>query len=74
MAVFYTVFCDECDAEYSVRGGGDNLRYSPSTCTFCGSKLEDSNIVNQEDLGEWADEDWDSLKEEFLDSDEEEWK
>ena len=69
---YYTVFCEVCGSEYTV--SGQELRDPPSTCTFCGSTLEETNVTEQEDLGEWTEEDWDKLTDEGLDDDEWKWE
>lgn len=62
---FYTVFCDDCGAEYSVAGINEELRDPPSTCTFCGTTLEEGNVNQEEEFGE---EDWEKLIDEELDN------
>jgi len=55
----YNVFCDTCEAEYSVTPleGGDNT--IPSNCSYCGSKITEEAVSEKDE--EWTDEDWDSL-------------
>ncbi len=40
----YNVFCDSCEAEYSVTPleGGDNT--VPSNCSYCGSTITEETI------------------------------
>jgi hypothetical protein len=66
----YTVFCEDCGSEYTV--AGPELKDPPSTCTFCGSKLEDTNVT--EETNEWSDDDWDKLADEGLDDGEWNWE
>ena len=55
----YNVFCDSCEAEYSVTPleGGDNT--VPSNCSYCGSTVTEEAISEKDK--EWTDEDWDKL-------------
>ena len=55
----YNVFCDSCEAEYSVTPleGGDNT--IPSNCSYCGSTITEEAISEKDK--EWTDEDWDKL-------------
>ena len=55
----YNVFCDSCEAEYSVTPleGGDNT--IPSNCSYCGSTITEEAISKKDK--EWTDEDWDKL-------------
>ena len=55
----YNVFCDTCEAEYSVTPleGGDNTM--PSNCSYCGSTITEEAISKKDK--EWTDEDWDKL-------------
>ena len=55
----YNVFCDTCEAEYSVTPleGGDNT--IPSNCSYCGSTITEEAISKKDK--EWTDEDWDKL-------------
>ncbi len=55
----YNVFCDSCEAEYSVTPleGGDNT--VPSNCSYCGSTITEEAISKRDK--EWTDEDWDKL-------------
>ena len=55
----YNVFCDSCEAEYSVTPleGGDNTM--PSNCSYCGSTITEEAISKKDK--EWTDEDWDKL-------------
>jgi hypothetical protein len=55
----YNVFCDSCEAEYSVTPleGGDNT--VPSNCSYCGSTITEEAISKKDK--EWTDEDWDKL-------------
>ena len=54
----YNVFCDTCEAEYSVTPlvGVDTI---PTNCAYCGSKITEETISEKNE--EWTDEDWDSL-------------
>ena len=55
----YNVFCDTCEAEYSVTplAGGDNT--TPTHCSYCGSTVTEEAISEKDK--EWTDEDWDKL-------------
>jgi hypothetical protein len=55
----YNVFCDSCEAEYSVTPleGRDNT--IPSNCSYCGSTITEEAISKRDK--EWTDEDWDKL-------------
>ena len=55
----YNIFCDSCEAEYSVTPleGGDNT--IPSNCSYCGSTITEEAISKKDK--EWTDEDWDKL-------------
>ena len=55
----YNVFCDSCEAEYSVTPleGGDNT--TPTHCSYCGSTITEEAISKKDK--EWTDEDWDKL-------------
>ena len=55
----YNVFCDSCEAEYSVTPleGGDNT--IPTNCSYCGSAITEEAISEKNE--EWTDEDWDKL-------------
>lgn len=55
----YNVFCDSCEAEYSVTPleGGDNT--IPTNCSYCGSTITEEAISKRDK--EWTDEDWDKL-------------
>lgn len=55
----YNVFCDSCEAEYSVTPlvGGDNTQ--PTHCSYCGTTIAEDAITEAEE--EWTDEDWDKL-------------
>lgn len=62
----YTVFCEDCGSEYTV--AGPELRDPPSTCTFCGSKLDDTNVTEEDG------DEWDKLADEGLDDGEWNWE
>jgi len=55
----YSIFCDTCEAEYSVTplAGGDNT--TPKHCSYCGSTITEEAISKKDK--EWTDEDWDKL-------------
>ena len=55
----YNVFCDSCEAEYSVTPleGGDNTL--PTHCSYCGSTITEEAVSEKDE--EWTDEDWDKL-------------
>ena len=55
----YNVFCDTCEAEYSVTPlvGGDKT--TPTNCSYCGSTITEEAISEKDE--EWTDEDWDKL-------------
>ena len=55
----YNVFCDSCEAEYSVTPlvGGDKT--TPTHCAYCGSTITEEAISEKNE--EWTDEDWDKL-------------
>jgi hypothetical protein len=55
----YNVFCDSCEAEYSVTPleGGDNT--IPTNCSYCGSTITEEAVSEKDE--EWTDEDWDNL-------------
>jgi hypothetical protein len=55
----YNIFCDSCEAEYSVTplAGGDKT--IPTHCSYCGSTITEEAISEKDE--EWADEDWDKL-------------
>ena len=55
----YNVFCDTCEAEYSVTPleGGDNT--IPSNCSYYGSTITEEAISKKDK--EWTEEDWDKL-------------
>lgn len=55
----YNVFCDTCEAEYSVTPlvGVDTV---PTNCAYCGSPITEEAISEKDE--EWTpDEDWDKL-------------
>ena len=60
----YNVFCDTCEAEYSVTPlvGGDKT--TPTNCAYCGSTITEETISE-------AEEDWDKLLEDEWSSEEE---
>ena len=55
----YNVFCDSCEAEYSVTPsvGGDNTQ--PTRYSYCGTTIAEDAITEKDE--EWTDEDWDKL-------------
>lgn len=55
----YNVFCDSCEAEYSVTPleGADNT--IPKHCSYCGLTITEEAISKKDK--EWTDEDWDKL-------------
>jgi len=61
----YNVFCDSCEAEFSITPleGGDNT--TPTHCSYCGSPVTEEAISETED-----EEDWDKLIEDEWSSEE----
>ena len=51
----YNIFCDSCEAEYSVTPleGGENT--IPTHCSYCGSTITEEAISEKDK--EWTDED-----------------
>jgi rRNA maturation endonuclease Nob1 len=60
----YKIFCDSCEAEFSITplAGGDNT--TPTHCAYCGSPVTEETISE-------AEEDWDKLLEDEWSSEEE---
>jgi hypothetical protein len=59
----YNVFCDTCEAEYSVTPLV-GLDTPPTNCAYCGSSVTEETISE-------AEEDWDKLLEDEWSSEEE---
>ena len=55
----YSIFCDTCEAEYSVTSlvGGDKT--TPTNCAYCGSTITEETISEKNE--EWQEEDWEKL-------------
>jgi hypothetical protein len=57
----YNVFCDTCEAEYTVTPLAGAGITTPTHCSYCGSSITEETISEKDE--EWTDEDWDSLVE-----------
>jgi len=47
----YKVSCDSCGEEYGISMSADDN--PPNTCSFCGSEIDESNIMIEETEEDW---------------------
>lgn len=68
----FRVMCDSCDTEYYLTSTDEEFKTPPKACTFCGTELDEDNIVDETEESE--DDEWDKLIEESLDDIDDDWK
>jgi|LauGreDrversion4_2_1035121.scaffolds.fasta_scaffold156157_2 hypothetical protein len=61
----YKIFCDSCEAEYTVTPVAGDTHNEPVHCSYCGSELTDENVGTHEE--DDIDEEWEKLLEEDID-------
>jgi hypothetical protein len=55
----YNVFCDNCEAEYSVTPSAGVDKGIPTNCSYCGSTIAEETITEKDE--DWTDDDWEKL-------------
>lgn len=55
----YNVFCDSCEAEYTVTPLAGAGIATPTNCSYCGSSITEETVSEKNE--DWIDDDWDSL-------------